>query len=133
MDAKTIQILLDLLNPLHASLDQQITEQFTDESELDPPKDREYTVNVTSQNEINLTKAVLILEQARTAIAKATGQTNDAVATKKIVTEKTQAITESMRWSAHYDGQEEEGPYGYGPTEELAIVSLKEHREEDES
>jgi hypothetical protein len=61
MDKETIQILLDLLNPLHGSLDLQVTEQFTDERELDPPKDREYPVNVTYQMERDLTQAVLIL------------------------------------------------------------------------
>lgn len=62
IDRETAQILLDLLNPLHASLDVQVTEQFTDERELDPPSDREYGVNVTWQMERNLTQAVLILE-----------------------------------------------------------------------
>jgi hypothetical protein len=59
---ETIKTLLDLLNPLHGSLDEQVTEQFTDERELDPPKDREYAVNVTRQMERDLTQAVCILE-----------------------------------------------------------------------
>jgi hypothetical protein len=62
MDKETIQTLLDLLNPLHGSLDVQVTAQFTDERELDPPKDREYDVNVTWQMERDLTQAVCILE-----------------------------------------------------------------------
>ena len=68
MDAGTIQILLDLLNPLHGSLDEQVTEQFTDERELDPPKDREYGVNVTWQMERDLTQAVMILENRKAAL-----------------------------------------------------------------
>jgi hypothetical protein len=62
MDRDTIQTLLDLLNPLHGSLDVQVTEQFTDERELDPPNDREYNVSVTWQMERNLTMAIIILE-----------------------------------------------------------------------
>jgi hypothetical protein len=69
IDAETIQILLDLLNPLHGSLDIQVTEQFTDERELDPPKDREYAVNVTWQNERDLTQAVMILEKRKAGLA----------------------------------------------------------------
>jgi hypothetical protein len=61
MDKETIQILLDLLNPLYMSLGLQITEQFTDERELDPPNDREYAVNITYQMERDLTQAVRIL------------------------------------------------------------------------
>jgi hypothetical protein len=59
---ETLQMVLDLLNPLHGSLDLQVTEQFTDERELDPPSDREYAVNVTWQMERDLTQAVTILE-----------------------------------------------------------------------
>jgi hypothetical protein len=62
IDRETAQILLELLNPLHGSLDRQFNEQFSDESELAPPKDREYNVNVTWQMERDLTQAVLILE-----------------------------------------------------------------------
>jgi hypothetical protein len=69
IDAETIQILLDLLNPLHGSLDIQVTEQFTDERELAPPKEREYAVNVTWQNERDLTQAVMILEKRKAALA----------------------------------------------------------------
>lgn len=38
----------------------------------------------------------------------------------------------SMDWQAHYDGQEECGPYGHGPTEEEAIKDLVENTEEPE-
>jgi len=62
LDRETIQTLLDLLNPLHGSLDEQVYEQFTDERELDAPPDREYGVNVTAQQERDLTQAVKILE-----------------------------------------------------------------------
>jgi hypothetical protein len=65
MDRKTIQILLDLLNPLHASLDKQVGDQLTDEREIDPPADREYNVNITKQQERDLTQAVCILENRK--------------------------------------------------------------------
>jgi hypothetical protein len=29
-------------------------------------------------------------------------------------------------WSAHYDGEEEDGPYGWGATPEKAVAELKE-------
>ena len=32
-------------------------------------------------------------------------------------------------WTAWVDGKEEDGPYGYGPTEQDAINDLKEHLE----
>lgn len=32
-------------------------------------------------------------------------------------------------WSAHYDGYEETGPYGHGPTEEAARQDLIENYE----
>jgi len=62
MDKETIQILLDLLNPLHGSIDKQIMNQMTDERELDAPSDREYNVDITAQMERDLTQAVCILE-----------------------------------------------------------------------
>ncbi len=62
IDRETAKLLLELLNPLHGSLDTQVIGQFTDERELDPPADREYVVNVTWQMERDLTQAVLILE-----------------------------------------------------------------------
>ena len=62
VDRETVRTLLELLNPLHGSLDRQVTEQFTDERELGAPPDREYDVNVTAKQERDLTQAVLILE-----------------------------------------------------------------------
>ena len=62
MDRETIQTLLDLLNPLHGSVDKQIMSQVTDERELDAPSDREYDVMVTVRQERDLTQAVMILE-----------------------------------------------------------------------
>lgn len=32
--------------------------------------------------------------------------------------------TRNMDWCAYLDGQEEDGPYGYGPTELEAIAEL---------
>jgi len=63
MDRETIEILLDLLNPLHGSVDRQIMNQITDERELDAPSDREYNVDITVRMERDLTQAVCILEQ----------------------------------------------------------------------
>jgi hypothetical protein len=62
MDKETIKILLDLLNPLHGSVDKQVMNQVTDERELDAPSDREYNVDITARMERDLTQAVCILE-----------------------------------------------------------------------
>lgn len=61
MDRETIQTLLDLLNPLHGSLDEQTYDDKRREN-FDAPRDYEYCVNVTAQQERDLTQAVLILE-----------------------------------------------------------------------
>lgn len=60
-DRETIQTLLDLLNPLHGSLDKQTYDERMAE-ELEIPRDREYAVDVTEGQERDLTQAVLILE-----------------------------------------------------------------------
>lgn len=65
MDIETIQVLLDLLNPLHGSLDKQVMAQITDERELDAPSDREYNIDVTARMERDLTQAVCILEDRK--------------------------------------------------------------------
>ena len=61
MDQETIQILLDLLNPLHGSLDRQVYDEKRG-AEFDAPRDAEYDVTVTVQQERDLTQAVCILE-----------------------------------------------------------------------
>ncbi len=61
MDKETIQTLLDLLNPLHGSLDEQTYDERLKEN-FDAPRDREYDVRVTAQQERDLTQAVVILE-----------------------------------------------------------------------
>lgn len=61
MDRETIQTLLDLLNPLHSSLDLQTYDDKVKEN-FDAPRDAEYNVNVTTQMERDLTQAVCILE-----------------------------------------------------------------------
>lgn len=65
MDLETIQILLDLLNPLHGEIDRQLPAQFTDEHEWDAPADREYNINITARMERDLTQAVMILERRK--------------------------------------------------------------------
>ena len=68
LDAETIQTLLDLLNPLHGSLDEQTYDDKVREN-FDAPRDAEYEVKVTAQMERDLTRAVCILENCkRTAI-----------------------------------------------------------------
>ena len=57
----TFQILLDLLNPLHGSIDRQTYDEKVKE-DFDAPRDREYNVDITSQMDRDLTQAVLILE-----------------------------------------------------------------------
>lgn len=61
MDKETIQILLDLLNPLHGELDRQIYDELIRE-EAEVPREREFDVVVTHGMERDLTQAVLILE-----------------------------------------------------------------------
>lgn len=73
MDLETIQTLLDLLNPLHGSVDEQVMEQVTDERELDAPSDREYAINITARQERDLTQAVLILEDRKRQAAVTSG------------------------------------------------------------
>lgn len=64
MDLETIQTLLDLLNPLHGSLDKQTyDEKIASVYEIE--KHHEYDVTVTAQQERDLTQAVLILENRR--------------------------------------------------------------------
>lgn len=65
LDLGTIEILLDLLNPLHGEIDRQLPSQFTDEAEWDAPADREYNVNITAKMERDLTQAVMILERRK--------------------------------------------------------------------
>ena len=60
---KSIQAILDLLNPLHGTIDKQLPGQFTDEREWDAPPDREYNVNITAKMERDLTQVVMVLER----------------------------------------------------------------------
>jgi hypothetical protein len=64
IDQETIQILLDLLNPLHESIDRQTYDENS-RNQWDVPKDYEFSINITSQMERDLTQAVLILENRR--------------------------------------------------------------------
>jgi hypothetical protein len=61
VDKETIQTLLDLLNPLHGSLDRQTYDDKI-RANFDLPGDNEYDVTVTAQQERDLTQAVCILE-----------------------------------------------------------------------
>jgi len=61
MDRETLQTILDLINPLHGSLDRQTYDEHLKEN-FDAPADAEYAVNITAQQERDLTQAVLILE-----------------------------------------------------------------------
>jgi hypothetical protein len=67
MDKGTVRTLLDLLNPLHGSLDRQTYDEKAKQN-FDAPGDFEYAVNVTAQQERDLTQAVLILENRRGAL-----------------------------------------------------------------
>lgn len=58
---ETLLTLLELLNPLHGSLDKQTYDEKVKEG-FDAAADREYTVDITAQQERDLTQAVLILE-----------------------------------------------------------------------
>jgi hypothetical protein len=71
MDAETSETLLELLNPLHGSLDRQTYDERLAEN-FDAPRDREYNVAVTAQQHRDLTQAVLILEQRKRAIYECT-------------------------------------------------------------
>jgi hypothetical protein len=61
MDKETIQTLLDLLNPLHGSLDLQTYDEKVKQN-FDGPPDAEHEVTITSQHEHDLSQAVCILE-----------------------------------------------------------------------
>lgn len=61
LDRETIQTLLDLLNPLHGSLDEQTYDEKVDQN-FDAPADAVYSVEVAAQMERDLTQAVCILE-----------------------------------------------------------------------
>lgn len=63
-DCETIQTLLDLLNPLHGSLDEQTYDEKVQEN-FDAPRDREYDVRVTAQMERDLNQAICILESRK--------------------------------------------------------------------
>jgi hypothetical protein len=58
---ETLLTLLELLNPIHGSLDKQTYDDKVKEG-FDAPPDAEYSVNVTAQQESDLTQAVCILE-----------------------------------------------------------------------
>lgn len=64
MDRETIQTLLDLLNPLHGSLDRQTYDERLAQN-FDAPGDTEYSVTITAQQERDLTQAVMILENRK--------------------------------------------------------------------
>jgi hypothetical protein len=64
LDRETVQTLLDLLNPLHGSLDEQTYDEKADQN-FDAPADAVYSVEVTAQMERDLTQAVKILESRR--------------------------------------------------------------------
>jgi hypothetical protein len=61
VDRETVRTLLDLLNPLHGSLDEQTYDEKKHD-DFDAPDDAEYSVNVTARQERDLRQAVLILE-----------------------------------------------------------------------
>lgn len=101
MDLETIQILLDLLNPLHGSVDKQIMDQVTDERELDAPSDREYNVDVTARMERDLTQAVCILEDRK----------RQATVTQVSAMTDTQQLVARIKRSSKYYGQTEPGAW----------------------
>lgn len=61
MDKETIQTLLDLLNPLHGSIDRQTYDEKV-KADFDSSRDAEYNVDITVQMERDLCQAVMILE-----------------------------------------------------------------------
>lgn len=61
LDRETIQIILDLLNPLHGSIDEQTYDDKL-KGNFDLPGDAEHNVNITSKHDRDLTQAVSILE-----------------------------------------------------------------------
>lgn len=68
LDAETIQTLLDLLNPLHGSLDEQTYNEKLKEN-FDAPREYEHHVMVTWGQESDLSQAVCILEDRKSQIA----------------------------------------------------------------
>jgi hypothetical protein len=61
MDCETIQILLELLNPLHGSIDRQTYHEKV-KANFDAPLDAEYAIDITAQMDRDLTQAICILE-----------------------------------------------------------------------
>lgn len=70
MDCETIQVLLDLLNPLHGEIDRQTYDERYKQG-FDAPADAEYNVDITACMERDLTQAVLILEARQRSTARA--------------------------------------------------------------
>ena len=68
---ETVQILLDLLNPLHGELDKQTYDEKLAQN-FDAPRDAEYEVTITAQQERDLTQAVCFLE-SRLRLPSGTG------------------------------------------------------------
>lgn len=64
LESETIQILLDLLNPLHGEIDRQTYDERYKQG-FDAPADAEYNIDITARMERDLTQAVLILEDRR--------------------------------------------------------------------
>lgn len=62
MDKETVQTLLELLNPLHGSIDRQTYDEKV-KADFDAPRDAEYNVDITVQQDRDLTQAVCILER----------------------------------------------------------------------
>lgn len=77
-DAETVQALLDLLNPLHGSLDEQTYDRkHRGEFEYyDMPDDYDLDVNVTARMERDLHQAVCILEDRKRQFAALSKATN---------------------------------------------------------
>lgn len=83
LDRETIQTILDLLNPLHGSLDEQTYDDKL-KGNFDLPGDAEHNVNITSKHDRDLTQAVSILEN-RLRAATPPGLDPVTVATKPLI------------------------------------------------
>jgi hypothetical protein len=67
INRETIQTLLDLLNPLHGSLDNQTYDENR-MADFNLPDDYEHDVIVTNKEERDLTQAVMILELRQSTV-----------------------------------------------------------------
>jgi hypothetical protein len=108
LGSEMIQILLDLLNPLHAELDRQTHYEKVKEN-FDAPPDREYNVNITTLMVTNLAQAVCVLENRQNRLAALTPCAVEP--NWKAVAERAKAAGDKVLDDARVDPADLQKPY----------------------